>query len=252
MKKLENLKDDYERAEFFQDTLIGFATNDCCGGDADDYVSLRKYFFSNQQTKDILPKWVQLCRNSDQFWGFIKKEFKTYAERRNFIYREMNPLLDYFETKQTLPAENSINEALQRFDETGIHLAWEKALTRKISDPEGAITISKSILESVCKHILDTEGIDYANNIDLSDLYKKTAKKLNLHPEQHIETIFKQILGGCSGIINGLGTLRNKLGDAHGKGKKQVKPASRHAELAVNLSGSMALFLIDTYNNIKS
>ncbi|MEE5131143.1 abortive infection family protein [Pseudomonas alliivorans] len=34
--------------------------------------------------------------------------------------------------------------------------------------------------------------------------------------------------------------------DSHGKGKAGVKAAPRHAELAVNLSGSMALFLLAT------
>jgi hypothetical protein len=86
----------------------------------------------------------------------------------------------------------------------------------------------------------------------LSELYKKTSQELNLSPSQHTEEIFKQILGGCSGIINGLGSLRNKLGDAHGKGRINIKPAPRHAELAVNLSGTMALFLLETFKAKKS
>ena len=121
-----------------------------------------------------------------------------------------------------------------------------------ISDPEGAITISRSMLESVCKHILDDKRVSYnSSSIELSELYKLTAKELNLAHEQHTEQVFKQILGGCSGIVNGLGTLRNKLGDAHGQGKLPVKPQARHAELAVNLAGSMALFLISTYSSPK-
>jgi len=32
-----------------------------------------------------------------------------------------------------------------------------------------------------------------------------------------------------------------RLGDSHGKGRSPVKPAPRHAELAVNLAGAMAL-----------
>jgi hypothetical protein len=64
--------------------------------------------------------------------------------------------------------------------------------------------------------------------------------------------VSKQILGGCSAIVNGLGTLRNKLGDAHGKGASPVKPSARHAELAVNLAGTTALFLIQTYEANKT
>jgi hypothetical protein len=41
--------------------------------------------------------------------------------------------------------------------------------------------------------------------------------------------------------------LRNKIGDAHGKGKAAVKPAARHAQLAVNLAGAMATFIVETW-----
>ncbi|MDR6378913.1 abortive infection family protein [Paraburkholderia caledonica] len=58
--------------------------------------------------------------------------------------------------------------------------------------------------------------------------------------------VFTQILGGCQSVVEGLGALRNKLSDAHGKGKRAVKPAARHAELAVNLSGALALYLLAT------
>lgn len=249
MENLDHLENDFERAEFLTNTLIGHATQDGCGGNDQDYINLRKYFLDNPTTKYLLPSWVRTNRNTSQFWQFIKNEFSTYAERRSFIWEKMNPLLDYCESNQSFPAEKTISEVLKNFDEAGINHAWHKALERKVSDPEGAITISRTILESVCKYILDEEEIEYnSNKIDLPELYKKTAKVLNLSPSQHTEDVFKQILGGCSGIINGLGSLRNRLGDAHGKGKKQVKPAPRHAELAVNLSGTMALYLLETFN----
>ena len=48
-------------------------------------------------------------------------------------------------------------------------------------------------------------------------------------------------------MVEGLGAFRNREGDAHGKGKLQVKPLPRHAALAVNLAGSLASFLIETW-----
>lgn len=90
-------------------------------------------------------------------------------------------------------------------------------------------------------------NIQYDETIDLPKLYKETAKVLNIAPSQHTEEVFKQILGGCTAVIEGLGTLRNRLSDAHGKGKVGVKPAPRHAELAVNLSGSLASYLLATW-----
>lgn len=187
----------------------------------------------------------------------IDKHYKNYMEQcNNFLEGsrgspipenmkkieiiESSPI--FYMIKNYIPIEKNIN-----FDEPYINTQWQKALERKISDPEGAITISRTLLESVLKYILDEKKIIYSDNTDLSELYKKVAKSLNLAPEQHQEQIFKQILGGANGVVSGLCSLRNKLGDAHGKGKIKVKPKERHSELAVNLSGTITLFLYKTF-----
>jgi len=59
--------------------------------------------------------------------------------------------------------------------------------------------MARTLIESVCKHILDETGITYSDKDDLPKLYKETAKQL------------------------------------------------RHAALAVNLAGSMAAFLVATW-----
>ena len=119
-------------------------------------------------------------------------------------------------------------------------------MERRENDPEGAVTLARTLLESVCKHILDERGTPYKQDADLPALYKATSTELNIAPSQHSEPIFKQILGGCTAVVEGLGALRNRLGDAHGQGRLSVKPAPRHAELAVNLSGAVAQFLVAT------
>ena len=80
----------------------------------------------------------------------------------------------------------------------------------------------------------------------LPKLYRRTSEALSLAPSQHTEQIFKQILGGCTQIVEGLGALRNKLGDAHGQGRRPVRVSPRHAHFAVNIAGAVALFLIET------
>jgi hypothetical protein len=145
------------------------------------------------------------------------------------------------------PADDDISAILINFDTEQVHIAWQKALERRNQDPEAAITMARTLIESVCKHILDEAGISHSDKDDLPKLYHETAKQLNLAPEQHQEEVFKQILGGCKSVIQGLGTLRNQLSDAHGKGKKAIKPSPRHAALAVNLAGSMAAFLVATW-----
>jgi hypothetical protein len=132
--------------------------------------------------------------------------------------------------------------------------AWQSSFTRQETDPDGAITSARTLLETVCKFILDKAGVVYEDGWDLPKLYRQAATKLSLAPDQHHDPIVKQILGGCQTVDEGLGAFRNKYGDAHGKGNAAKAPSQRHASLAVNLAGTMAVFLIQTYEErgIKS
>jgi hypothetical protein len=151
-------------------------------------------------------------------------------------------------TSGAQPADELISQVLISFNENGVHHAWQKALNRRADDPEGAITAAKTLLETVCKHIIDEVGESYSKKDDLPKLYRTAVKHLKLVPNQHTEKIFKNILGNCESIVGNLAGLRNRLGDSHGQGKRHVKPQARHAELAVNLAGSMAMFLVSTWN----
>ncbi|WP_370178451.1 abortive infection family protein [Alteriqipengyuania sp.] len=141
------------------------------------------------------------------------------------------------------PSDQRISDILMSFDEIGVHDAWQKALERRRNDPAGAITSAKTLLETVCKHIIDETGGSYGND-DLPKLYATAAAALNLAPSQHSEAVFKAILGNCQSVVGNLAGIRNKLGDSHGQGKRHIRPKPRHAELAVNLAGTMAMFLV--------
>lgn len=243
--ELEDFESDYERAEYLQSILIEHAT----GGNSSNehYKTLRRHFLDNPNTKPLVPDWVRTKRNLGHFWQFIKRKFGTYAERRDFIWTEFSPLLEYLEQGDKTPHKASIEESLDTLSSEYVSFNWQKAMRRIKDDPEGAITISRTLIEAVLKHILEEIDVEYPDNPDLHELYKIVAEELNLTSEQHEEKVFKQILGSCSGLVSGLGSLRNSLGDAHGKGAKSYSPGPRHAELAVNLSGSMCMFLIKTF-----
>ncbi|SHL15520.1 abortive infection family protein [Halomonas caseinilytica] len=233
-----------EHAESMQNMMIARAT----GGDAAnyDYGQARAALLQSSDIAHLVPRMVKTCRSPSQFWAHINR-YPTYAERREYIWSEFRPLLDKLE-QVGAPSDSAIGEALERFDSAHVHAAWQKALDRRASDPEGAITMAKSLVESVCKYVVaQMEGKERADNgDDLPQLYRKASHLLNLAPDQHMEDTFKRILGGCSNIVTGLGELRNRVGDAHGQGPRPVKPSPRHAELAVNLAGTMASFLIAT------
>ena len=237
-----------EQAVMLENLLIERATG---GIDASNtaYARLRREFMQRPDTLELLPSFVRTCRSLDAFWPFIKDKYGTYAERRGFISTEFTPLVDYLEQRNASPADESVSDALATFDEAGVHEKWVKALSRRQEDPEGAITMARTLLETVCKTILDKAEQPYTDNQDLPKLYHMTARVLRLAPSQHQEETFKAILGGCQSVVNGLGTMRNKLGDSHGQGVRAVKPSARHASLAVNLAGTMATFLVETWHH---
>lgn len=87
--------------------------------------------------------------------------------------------------------------------------------------------------------------------MELPKLYRTAAAGINLSPGQHANTAFSQILTGAASVIEGLGGLRNALGDAHGKNKTSPLPDVRHAALAVNMAGAMSLFLQQSFHAWK-
>jgi len=233
-----------EKVESLKNMLVARATGLSTGS---DYPQLRLELLHHPLTKGRLPRFVATCRTLDEFWGFIKPKFGTYHERREFIREAFDPLLTQLEQTATTPSDEVHDQILRKVDSLHVQDAWSKALERRAHDPDGSITAARTLLEAVCKHILDELKVPYEDKIDLPKLYGLVAQGLNLSPSQHTQQVFKQILGGCQTVVEGLGALRNKLGDAHGLGKGGVRPAPRHAELAVNLAGTMATFLLSTW-----
>jgi len=237
-----------EKTELLHNTLRANATNDTCP--TGDYVKLRAEFMNNPVIKTMLPDCVIKYRTLEYFWDFIKNKFEHYYERRQYLNDEFSKLYNYFEKAPT-ELDSIITQTTAEFNESYVHELWQKALERRESDPDGAITVARTLLEATCKHILDQSGESeaYKDADDLPTLYSKAASFLNLSPSQHTEQQFKQILGGCMSVVNGLASLRNKLSDAHGGGVQRVKPATRHATLCVNMAGTMSMYLIETWEN---
>jgi len=240
------------KVESLQNLLVAHATGGGSGAYG-DYEELRQELLNNPLTGTGLPRFVHTCRDLSQFWQFIKYKYGHYAERREYIWDEFRPLLELLEAQaRGAPVLPSDEQVLSRLSPESVQTVWQRALERPISDPEGAITSARGLLETVCKHILDDLAVPYDDAADLPKLYRLTSESLRIAPSQHTAQVFKQILGGCTSVVEGLAALRNRLGDAHGGGRARVRPAPRHAQLAVNLAGSMTAFLVATWEARKN
>jgi Abortive infection C-terminus len=123
-----------------------------------------------------------------------------------------------------------------------------KAAAEAYTDPAGAIAASRVAIESVCKHICDERSIEYKDSDDLSALYKKTVRALNLAPDQHgDDAAVRQTLQGAVTVVGGIAALRNAFGDAHGKGKGEPATPEAFAVLAVNMATGITRLLLGAH-----
>ncbi|MDE1474651.1 hypothetical protein [Xenorhabdus bovienii] len=103
---------DKEKTEAFIYILIARATHG--EYDSQEYKILRDFLTGSISYSSLLPSFVKTCRDPDQFWHFIKPRFNTYAERRDYIWKEFNPLLEHIEGKGFVAADQTITDGLQR------------------------------------------------------------------------------------------------------------------------------------------
>jgi len=233
--------------------LLNLMTQRATGGVADDapYQALRREFMADPALSRLLPPYVRTCRDMAAFWPVAKGIAPSWEGRRVQLREDFEPLLSTLEAAGVTPLDDHAGSVLSAFSPEGVDVVWRKAMDRRATDPEGAITSARTLLESVCKHILVEAEVKFRAGEPLPKLYEKTATLLKLTPDQHAHDALATILEGCTAVVGGLGNLRNSFSDAHAPSptpcKKPVRPTVRHAQLAVNLAGAMATFLVETW-----
>lgn len=117
------------------------------------------------------------------------------------------------------------------------------------SDFTLAIENGKSLIESICKTILDEQNEAVASTEKLHKLVQKTLELLGIFGK-------KQISKFGSGFITSvqqLGEFRNRIGDtSHGRTLQEIKLnklESLSTEFLINAIETMACFLIEYYEN---
>lgn len=238
-----------EQIQMLQNEMVSRAT----GLSYDDgaYQMLRRIVLDQPELKELIPSFLRTSRDLSQFWAYIQP-VGGYADRRKHIWNSFAPLIDLVEGRKTPLTGKQLTDALQSLSLDEVNRVWKRGLDRLANDPEGAITTARTLLETTCKHILDAESIGYDDGAELPKLYRLTAQTLKLAPDQASEQMYKQVLGGCQTVVEGIGSMRNKFSDAHGKGATAAKPDERHARLALNLAASTAMFLVETWSATRN
>ena len=157
------------------------------------------------------------------------------------------------EVDQSLFSESTVlvSSELSKSDFDSLEKQWKKAYTRCESDPEGAITAARSLLESTLKTILDILKVEYSDKYDLPKLYNLIKKPLKLDKEDIELTHARKALGSCTNLVHFLSEVRNDLGDAHGKSQENaLNPSKDITRLTISVSGHLSIWLLKRYRDI--
>ena len=145
------------------------------------------------------------------------------------------------------PLDVSIHEQMARPTYRDHKDLWEKANDRLLDDPEGAITAARSLLERTCKQILNELAVSYSDTFDLPKLYNNACKALGMAPGGQVDPSFRAVFSSTFQIVQSVAEIRNKYGDAHGKGTSALRASRDEAELAVHLAGAVSCFLVSRF-----
>lgn len=171
-------------------------------GDEGRYTLLRRKVTQERRLTPHTPSFLksdttlqEVRQRSQQLDGSTGSQVTPYAVRRQWIIAEFQPLLDYLQRPQLSSVEEVLAESLSTVDSTHVRKTWDKAIERRQADPDGAITIARSLIEAVCKHVLGAGNYDKA--ADLPVLYKQAAKSIGLTEDGYADEALKQVMRGC-------------------------------------------------------
>jgi hypothetical protein len=154
-----------------------FAAND------ERYRTLKGQLLSENELKPLLPEFLAQCPTLTDFSKFIKRQAPTYQERRLYLGRAFRLSNAFFYGSSVNAGDSVISAGL--FSRERIREDWEKALQRRATEPEGAITLAKTLLGTTFRHVLDERGqqTSYSSNTDLPELCYKASIAIGNHPQ---------------------------------------------------------------------
>lgn len=179
-----------------------------------------------------------------------KKEFKAKLEailaRCNLTYLTGGMVSD----GSSAPSR-SLGDLIQGRDIPSIDAEFTRALANVNSEPREAVSAACNILESIFKTYIEDENLEMPQKQDLQNVWKVVRSDLGFEPGSIQDTDLKKILSGMLSVVDGIGAFRTHASSAHGEGRKIYNLKPRHARLAIHAAHTMALFVLETWDERK-
>lgn len=180
----------------------------------------------------------------------VKKEFKAKLEailsRCNLTYITGGIISD-----GSAAPSRSLAELIKGRDIPSINAEFNRALANVNSEPREAVSAACNILESIFKTYIADENLDVPQKQDLQNVWKVVRADLGFDPAALEDDDLKKILSGVLSVVDGIGAFRTHASSAHGQGRKIYNLKPRHARLALHSAHTIALFVLETWDERK-
>jgi len=141
-----------------------------------------------------------------QYW------FNTYKSK--YPYPSPSTRTDLRQKLHTLICPSPVGLSFSTINEKVFREDWVTCLGRIKVSPASAITAGRTMLETLCKTIINERAQVPDGSGDLSRLVKQTNDLLGLNPKSRQGEYM--VVSGLATVTNGLAQLSNDAGDRHG------------------------------------
>lgn len=86
---------------------------------------------------------------------------------------------------------------------------------------------------------------------DAGKLFSQVKCLYNIHADRTMDRRICDLVNGINKIVDSIGQMRNKQGDAHGVGASRVNIEDYHARLAVNAAANVADFVLSVVHRAE-
>jgi len=213
------------------------------------FAELRKELLASSYLGQEARDFFTRHRSLQQFWDRTASQYSTYRERRAIVDSVFESTILRLEqgTASFVEVDQDVLHGLDMTEASNILAKAKRRLDD--GDIDGALTLTRTLLESVCKKILDSFGEPYSSGDTAQHLCKRALSLVvpeSVRGREHFQHFTRSTLN----IVEHISLYRAEQSDAHGTAlEKEID--DHQAAFALNLAGSTALFLIECYASAR-
>lgn len=225
-RKLSNINDSSSEPIQKLEILLNEATKPVTGNDVS---------FGYQKTQEEKKKT-------------FKENIETELNKHGFTYINGKIL----PSKSLSPASITLSDLIKNRNVKSINREFDRALENLNTNPLEAISSACNILESILKAYISEKNLALPNKQTLKELWKAVQEDFQFGSSKLGQDDLQKINSGITSIIDGIASIRTHESSAHGGGPESYIPEVRQARLVVNAAHSLAVYILETWEDQDS